>query len=137
MNRINKLLLIIFLILIIILSSACVFPDNMPELQNLKKYSPQKIEYGQTTLKEFKKLFSKINDSDLEVYTGGITIMKLKPSVKDVYSSIRVGFKNNKLDWIEFNLAHNIKISRFVSIYGNSTDINATDNQDLDYYNLF
>ena len=63
MNRINKLLLIIFLILIIILSSACVFPDNMPELQNLKKYSPQKIEYGQTTLKEFKKLF-------LEKYTS-------------------------------------------------------------------
>ncbi|MEI8388846.1 MAG: hypothetical protein WCG23_03065 [bacterium] len=135
MNRINKLLLIIFLILIIIFSSACVFPDKLPELQNLKKYSPEKIEYGHTTLKEFKKIFSKINDSDLEVYTGGITIMKLKPCSGDVYSSIRVGFKNNKLDWIEFNLAHNIKISRFVSIYGNSTDINVTDNQDLDYYN--
>ena len=71
----------------------------------------------------------------MEVYTGGITIMKLKPSVKDVYSSIRVGFKNNKLDWIEFNLAHNIKISRFVSIYGNSSDINILDSKDLDYYN--
>ena len=135
MDRIKKIFLILFLLLIVILNLGCVFPDKLPELKNLKAYSPEKLEYGQTTLEKFKKNFSKIPASDIEVYTGGITIIKLKPLETDIYSLIRAGFKDNKLDWIEFNLAHNIKISKFVSIYGNPTDIDTTNNKESDYYN--
>jgi len=135
MNRIKNLFSIIFLLFTAILNSGYIFPDVMPDLKHLKIYSPEKLEFGQTTVEKFKKNFSKIPDSDVEVYTDGVTIIKLKPPASDVYNLIRVGFKNDKLDWIEFNLSNKIKISKLVSVYGEPTDINTKDNKDLDYYN--
>jgi len=118
-----------------VLNSASVFPDKLPDLKKLKFYSPEKIEYGKTTLVEFKKIIYKISESDIEIYTDGVTIIKLKPAINDFYSLIRVGFKNDKTDWLEFNLAHNIEISKLVILYGNPTDIDTKNNRDLDYYN--
>jgi len=135
MDRIKKIFLILFLLLIVILNSGCLFPDKLPELNKLKVYSPEKFEYGQTTLEKFKKSLEKIPESDIQIYTDGIAIIKLKPSTSDIYSLIRVGFKNNMLDWIEFNLAHNTKIAKFINLYGKPTDIDTKSSKDLDYYN--
>lgn len=135
MNKIKKILLTVFLLLIAVLNSACVFPDRLPDLKKLKTYSPQKIEYGKTTLQEFKKNTGMIPDSDIEVYTDGVTIIKLKPADNDNYNLIRAGFKNDKLDWIEFNLVHKVEMTKLINIYGKSTDINSTYSTDLDYYN--
>lgn len=135
MDRIKKIFFIFYILLLVIINSGCVFLDKLPDLKKLKAYSPQKINYGQTTLEKFKKNYTKIPDSDIEIYTDGVAIIKLKPSETDTYNLIRVGFKNHKLDWIEFNLAPIVKISKLVSIYGSPTDIDTTYSKDLDYFN--
>lgn len=135
MSKIKKIFLIIFILLIVILNLGSIFPDKLPELKKLKFYAPEKLEFQQTSVDSFEKLIQKFSESDKEVYSDGNTIINLKPQSADVFSSIRVGFKNNLLDWIEFNLANNINISRFVGVYGNPTDINTASSKDLDYYN--
>ena len=131
----NKIFFIVLLLVTVVLNLGCEFQDNLPDLKKLKAYSPEKLDYAQTTLEQFKKKFPKLPESDIETYTDGVAIIKLKPAVTDTYGLIRVGFKNNKLDWIEFNLAHIVKISKLVSIYGNPTDVDSKYNKDLDYYN--
>lgn len=129
---------IFFIILILItatINSACIFPDKLPEFNKLKNYSPQIIEYGNTTLEKFKQITPNISNLDIENYTDGISIIKLEPALTDFYSLVRVGFKNNKLDWLEFKLAKDINISEFISIYGNPSNINSTYSKNLDYYN--
>jgi len=135
MRLLKKIFTVIILLLTAVLTTGYIFPDNLPELKKLKNYSPSKLEYGKTTVIEFKKITPKIPDSNVAIYTDGISIIKFKPLSSDVYSSIRVGFKSNKLDWLEFNLAHDIHISKLLTIYGNPTDINKTANKNLDYYN--
>lgn len=135
MKRIDKIILILFILIILLLNSGCVFEDALPELKKLKFYSPEYVEFQKTSADAFKKSLSDLKPSDIEVYSDGNLIIKLKPPVSDVYSSVRVGFKNNLLDWIEFNLANNINISKFVGVYGNPTDINTNASNDLDYYN--
>ena len=135
MNKIKKIFFILIILILVIINSGCVFPDKLPDLKKLKTYSPEKLDYAQTTLDKFKKSCTKIPDSNIEIYTDGVAIIKLKPAETDTYNLIRVGFKNHKLDWIEFNLAPIVKISKLVSIYGNPTDIDAKYSKDLDYYN--
>jgi len=135
MNKIKKVFFILFILILVIVNSGCVFPDKLPDLKKLKAYSPEKLDYAQTTLDKFKKSCTKIPDSDIEVYTDGVAIIKLKPAETDTYNLIRVGFNNHKLDWIEFSLAPVVKISKLVSLYGNPTDIDTQYSKDLDYFN--
>ena len=135
MNRFKKVFYILFILILVIVNSGCIFPDKLPDLKKLKAYSPENLDYAQTTFDKFKKNFSKIPDSDIEIYTDGVAIIKLKPAETDTYNLIRIGFKNHKLDWIEFNLAPVVKISKLVSLYGNPTDIDTQYSKDLDYFN--
>lgn len=127
--------IILFLLITTVLNCSCIFPDNLPVLKNLKAYAPQKLEYGKMNLEDFKKLVSKISPSDIEMFTDGITVIKTTPQGNTPYSLIRVGFKDDKLDWIEFNLARNINISKFISVYGTPKTTDTTYNKDADYLN--
>lgn len=135
MNFIKKTIFIITLLLILIFNAGCIFPEKLPELNNLKAYSPQKYEYGVTTLENFKKSVQNLPASDIEIFTDGITIIKIKPNRTDTFKLIRIGFKNDKLDWIEFSLANSRNISKFVTIYGKAASIDTKYSKDLDYYN--
>ena len=77
MNKIQKIFNIIFILFFVIINSGCVFPDKLPDLKKLKTYSPEKLDYTQTTLEKFKKIYTKIPDSDIEIYTDGVAIIKL------------------------------------------------------------
>lgn len=125
----------LFLVLVMVLNTGCIFPDTLPKLKELKAYSPTKIEYGKTTLEDFKKLISKLSTSDTEVYQDGLTIIKTQPASSNTYNLIRIGFKDDKLDWTEFNLARNIKINKFTEFYGKPANIDTTYDPNLDYYN--
>jgi hypothetical protein len=123
------------LCMLAIMNSACIFPDQLPKLKELKTYSPQKLEYGKTSFAEFQKLTSKIPAENLELLAGGLTIVKTSPNPKSTYKLVRVAFKDDKLDWQEFSLSRNIHIAKFTAFYGKPDSIDTTYNKVLDYYN--
>jgi len=106
------------------------FPDSIPDLHNISSYKLNSLEFGKTSLKEFKKL----TNYDSSEKIKNVTIVKLDPQNADLYKKIRVGFKNGRLDWIEFALNNEIKMSDIVNTYGQPKDINTTYSKILNYY---
>jgi len=130
MNKLKELYLIIALLFSSILVSACKFPDNIPDWQNIKDYKPDIIKFGETTADDFADLVQSKPDQKI----GDVVIFSTCPPETSIYKKIRVGFKNNKLDWIEFTLSDNFEISKFTNILGEPPHINNTYSDSLDYY---
>ncbi|MDD3012905.1 MAG: hypothetical protein PHC34_04310 [Candidatus Gastranaerophilales bacterium] len=130
MKNFRGIYLILTLLFISIISSACKFPDNILDWQNIKDYKPDIIQFGVTTTDDFKGLVK----SKPEQKIGNVSIFITQPSDTNIYKKIRVGFKNDKLDWIEFTLNNNLKMSKFTDLYGKPSHINTTYNNFLDYY---
>lgn len=114
-----------------ILTSACKFPDNLPDYQNLLSYRMDKLAFGKTTEAEFEKLS---DGKPAEKVGKDIQIFLSSPASKDFYEQVRVGFRNDKLDWIEFTLNKDIEMSKIVQIYNNPRAINSAYSKVLDYY---
>ncbi|MFH0702717.1 MAG: hypothetical protein V2B14_04165 [bacterium] len=123
------------LLILVIFNSACKFPDNTVDWQSINTYQPNKIQFGKTTVDEFKKLCP---NSTIEKAGNDIEIFNTEPENKnkDDYKKIRVGFKNKKLDWLEFTLNKDKKIemAKFVRLYDSPRDINTRYSDVLDYY---
>jgi len=131
MKRFREIYLILALLFISTLTSACKFPDNILDWQNIKEYKPVSIQFGVTTTGDFVSLVQKNPDQKI----GDVTFFNTLPPDNSIYKKIRVGFKNDKLDWLEFTLNDNFEISKFTDIYGKPRYINTTYSTLFDYYN--
>jgi|GEM_PF-1781752 len=130
MKNFRRICLILALFFMSILISACKYPDNVPDWQNIKEYKPALIQFGVTTSDDFASLVQSKADQKI----GDVNIFIAQPPDNNFYKKIRVGFKNNKLDWIEFTLNDNFEISKFIEVYGKPLNINTTYSNILDYY---
>ncbi|MEI7473314.1 MAG: hypothetical protein WCK67_00915 [bacterium] len=115
-----------FFLLVLILG--CKFPDNVPQLYELEKYRLEKINFGKTTVKEF-ELLTKFKAPP----PSGQNIV-FNTSGESEFQKIRVGFVNNKMDWIEFDFLNNISKADMIRLYGNPNGINTQYSRDFDYY---
>jgi len=131
----KKILLFITVIIAIVLLCGCYFPDNVPELSTLKNFSLKNMDFGKTTKTQFLQMFSPQEKVDIQDYDGEISIATLKSQQNKDFGAIRVGFKKNKLDWVEFSLINPVKISKLTPIYGKPTDVNKNSSTTFDYYN--
>lgn len=130
MNRFKAFYCIVFLLLFNLLVSACKFPDNILDINNITNYKLDKIKFGITSLDEFASLVGSKPDYKI----GNIFIYNTLPPDNTVYKKVRVGFKQEKLDWIEFALNDNTELSKITDVYGKPDNINTIYNKIFDYY---
>ncbi|OGI01383.1 MAG: hypothetical protein A2Y25_02700 [Candidatus Melainabacteria bacterium GWF2_37_15] len=128
----KKIISIFYLFLILIFSSAYVFPDKLPDWKNASVYSPEKLKFQKTTLDEFKKLCPEVKSFDAE---KNVSIITTQPYNLNDFNEINVGFRNKTLDWIEFVLSKQINVNEFITIYGFPKYIDTKYSTTLDYYN--
>ena len=128
----KKYLSIFYLFIIIIFSSAYVFPDKLPDWKNASVYSPEKLKFQKTTLNEFKKLCPDAKTFDAE---GNVSIITTQPDNLSDFNEINVGFRNKTLDWLEFVLSKQVNMNEFINIYGFPKYIDTKYSTTLDYYN--
>jgi hypothetical protein len=130
MKKFRIFCLILTLLAVITFTSACKFPDSLPDWKSIKEYRPDLIQFGTTTADDFAALVQSKPDQTI----GDIVFFVTEPPENSFYKKVRVGFKENKLDWIEFTLNDNFQISRFTEVYGKPFHINNTYSNILDYY---
>lgn len=131
MKNYLKKLKIIAVLISVTLISACKFPDNTLDWQNINGYKPEKLKFGTTTIDDFYELAP---DANPEYISKNITVINAEPDNNDIYKKIRVGFKDKKLDWIEFGLIDQVEIAKFTRLYGKPQNINTTYSKKMDYY---
>ncbi|EKE04218.1 MAG: hypothetical protein ACD_20C00096G0001 [uncultured bacterium] len=122
---------ILGLLIVVILLSACKFPDSNMDWQDIKGYKLDKLKFGTTTVSDFVKLAPDAKAQKLDL---GIIIFNTEPANKDVYKRIRVGFRNDKLDWLEFTFNEQVKMSEMLDLYGKPRNINEKYSKIVDYY---
>ncbi len=128
----KKKFYLINLISILIFSCGYKFPDQLPEWKDINSYSPEKLEFQKTSLKEYRKFAP---DSEIFDIDNDIKIINIILDEQDVFNEVNVGFKDEILDWIEFSLNKEIKINEFVSIYGFPRFIDKNYSDIFNYYN--
>ncbi|OGH99186.1 MAG: hypothetical protein A2104_08550 [Candidatus Melainabacteria bacterium GWF2_32_7] len=131
MKNCHKKLQIIVLLIAVVLVSACKFPDNVLDWHNIAGYKLDKLKFGITTVDDFIKLTP---DAKPESIDKSIIIINTEPTSNDIYKRIRVGFRDKKLDWIDFGIANKIEMSKIIDLYGKPRNINSNYSKTLDYY---
>lgn len=127
-NIINIKISLLFLLIFLV--SGYKYPESLPVWQDIFSYRLKNLEIGKTTLSQFRRL------TNFETFekVQNVTTVSLEPKAKDTYKAVRVGFRNNRLDWIEFVLNKEMKISDFIDVYGQPRDINTIHSDKLNYY---
>jgi len=135
MSIIKKIFAAMILFLLAVLMQGCSFPDKLPQMNKLKEYNPEKFEYGKTTLEDAKKIISGLSEKNISNYEKNVIIITIPTASPNSFKQVRIGFKNEIFDWIEFKLTNTAPMRDFIKLYGNPTDINKTYNENLEYYN--
>jgi hypothetical protein len=129
--KIKKLFLIFVINTLCFLNTAGKFPDEMPDWKSIQSYNLANLEFGATSIQDFKKFCTDTKPVDI----GNNTISFEIPLKGDQeYSAIRVGFSLNRLDWIEFYFKDSVAISDIVELYGQPDNINTVYSKNFDYY---
>lgn len=107
---------------------------NLPAWQKLINYSFPKLTLNKTTESEFNKLYPFIDQKEeagdhIEVYSYDL-------DGKQGYSSLKFGFDNKILSWIDYFPSQQIKISNLLGVYGTPMSINSGISKLLNYYNF-
>ena len=130
-NTRNKVtILTVLLSAILILGCSCVFPDNILNYNDIYHYKLEKFKFGKTTLSDFASLAGNPPQKTIK----GYKILSIPTANNNKIKKIRIGFKNNKLDWIEFNFKDYFSIVKIVELYGKPLNINTSYNNYLDYF---
>lgn len=129
-SAINKLKTIL-IPAVLLLCCACKFPDPLPDLSSLKTYKLLNLKFGQTTVEEFERLSAGKPNQKIG---QDILVFNASAEVPDTYKKVRVGFKKDRLDWIEFNLNEPYPVSSFVANYGKPSNVNTAYSGVLDYF---
>lgn len=131
MDLIKKLKTIGLLGALVICTSAYKFPEEMPNWQQLQNYKMSQLKIRHTNIDDFVKLCPGLKKKVLQNH---LTIYEELISGNNLYQNLRIGFQYNNLDWLEFTLKPDIKITEFVQLYGKPSNVNTTYSNIYDYY---
>ena len=123
--------ILLFLASIVLFSSGCKFPDNIPDWQNLGEFQFERLEFGKTTTDELKLICQGVKSQKMG---NKIEIFTFESPDINLYKRIRVGFNNNKLDWVEFAFSNKLELASFLDVYDRPVYINSDYSRILDYY---
>jgi len=120
-----------------IFNCAYNFPEKLPAPFDFDTYTFEKIKFGQTSVNEFAYLAPNFPKPEVE---GVYTIYK-EIDLNNTYKSLRAGFKDNFLDWVELEFHVPQSMAKFKQNYGNPSSVNTGysnkfNYQDYGYFNL-
>lgn len=113
------------------------FPEKLPMPSDIDIFTFEKIKFGQTSINEFAYIVPNYDKPEIE---GVYTIYK-EIDLDKTYKSLRLGFKDQFLDWIELEFAVPLSMNKFKQLYGVPKNINDKyskkfNYQDYGYFNL-
>lgn len=126
MKKYKLLSFVLFCLLIM----GCKFPDEVPNIYALQTYKLKNLNFGKTTVKSFEILTKYKAASRL----GNMIIFDSIINNDKYFNKARVGFVNNKMDWIEFKFVEKVSVSEILKLYGKPISINKKYSRELDYY---
>jgi hypothetical protein len=105
---------------------------NLPSWEELNNYQLSGLTFNKTTISEFnnKYPFIKLYEDPDET----IRIYNYQPGKESYYSSIKLGFEEEKLSWIDYLPANKITIDQIIEVFGTPLAINSKVSKYLDYY---
>ncbi len=125
----KKLFSALVLIPLTILLSGYKFPEKLPAPFDFDTYTFEKVKFGQTSINEFAYLAPTYEKPEVE---GVYTIYK-ELELDKTYKSLRAGFKNNFLDWVELEFAVPQSWSKFQENYGKPLSVNKDYSKKFNY----
>ena len=130
MNFIKKLgLSFVFLVFCFSLS-AYKFPEKLPAPLDFDTYTFDRIKFGQTSVNEFAYLAPNYEKPETE----GVYTIYSETNLDNIYKSLRAGFKDNFLDWIELEFAVPQSWNKFKKNYGNPQSVNTEYSKKFNYH---
>jgi hypothetical protein len=105
---------------------------RLPDWQNINNYRFPKLLFSKTTQKEFSKIYPDINlyedpDQSIRIYT-------YKTPADRRYNSVKFGFEDEKLSWIDYLPKVDININQIIDVFGTPLAVNSKASKYLDYY---
>lgn len=104
----------------------------LPEWQQIADYTFPNLVFDKTTQQEFNKFYPYIKNFDDA--DENIRIFTYKPGQKSYFSSIKFGFEDEMLSWIDYSPTTKIKINDIIDVFGTPLAINTAVSKYLDYY---
>lgn len=100
--------------------------------KNLKDFVFPKLMFHKTTDKVFNTTYPFIKN--FEDADQSIRIYTYHPGKTSGYVSIKFGFEDNILSWIDYDPVQNVKLTDVIEVYGTPLSINTRVSKYLDYY---
>ena len=96
------------------------FPEKLPAPTDIDTYTFERIKFGQTSVNEFLYLAPNYKEPSIE----GVYTIFSEENLDKNYKSLRTGFKNQFLDWIELEFSVPLSMNKIKQTYGNPKSIN-------------
>jgi len=126
----KKSLLVFVALVATILNCAYNFPEKLPAPLDIDTYTFEKVKFGQTSVNEFAYLAPNYAMPKVE---GKYTIYT-ENNLDNVYKSLRAGFKEGFLDWVELEFAVPQSMSKFKQMYGEPDSLNSEHSDKFNYH---
>ncbi|MEW5821873.1 MAG: hypothetical protein AB1782_16890 [Cyanobacteriota bacterium] len=105
---------------------------NLPAWKNIENYKIADVIFNKTTQEQFNIKYPFIKD--FEDLDQGIRVYTYKPSKNTDFSSVKFGFEDNILTWVDIIPGLNIAITEVIEEFGTPLGINTKASKYLDYY---
>jgi len=133
----RKFVISLFALILCVFNCAYNFPEKLPAPFDFDIYTFEKVKFGQTSVNEFAYLAPNFPKPQVE---GVYTIYK-EDDLNNTYKSLRAGFKDNFLDWVELEFNVPQSMAKFKQNYGNPSSVNTGystkfNYQDYGFFNL-
>lgn len=117
-------------LLISFVFSGYKFPEKLPNPLDIDTFTFEKVKFGQTSVNEFSYLAPNYDEPEV---AGKYTIYSELDLDKN-YKSLRAGFKDNFLDWVELEFAVPQSVGKFKQNYGNPKVVNKEHSSKFNYH---
>jgi len=126
----KKLSFLFFFLAISFFISGYKFPEQLPAPMDFDTYVFEKLKFGQTSTNEFSYFAPTYPQPEIE----GKYVIYSEANLNNNYKYLRVGFKDNFLDWVELEFAVPQSLKKIQQNYGKSKQINEKHSNKFNYH---
>lgn len=105
---------------------------KLPGWQSIQEYDFPKLSFDKTTIEEFTKLYPNINN--YEDANDNIRVYSYKLDNTSPFLSVKFGFEDNKLSWIDYFPSGKVNLTQVMDAWGAPLTNNTSISKYLNYY---